>query len=65
MAEANDSSSEVDCEYRTDQDEVSASDLEYTEFDDSDMEASDTDTENQAEYNDAVRNFFFVFIFYI
>ena len=50
--------SEVDCEYRTDQDEVSASDLEYTDFDDSDMEASDTDAENQAEYNDAVRNIF-------
>eukprot|EP00731_Ephydatia_muelleri_P031476 Em0022g990a len=44
---------EVECEYRTDQDEISASDLEDAECKDSDKEASDTDTENQAEHNEA------------
>ena len=48
---------EVECEYRTDQDEISASDLEDAECKDSDKEASDTDTENQAEHNEAVRTF--------
>ena len=47
---------EVECKYRTDQDELSASDLEDAEFKDSD-EASDTDTENQAEHDEAVRKF--------
>ena len=35
----------VECEYRTDQDELIASGLEDAEFKDSNKEASDTDTE--------------------